>query len=109
MTYPENKILYPVDSTKVSIEMTEEELQYETYKEDNIAKGIVHPKFIRFHKEDPSNPAPRIDTQQMIYDYRSCNLCSRFDQSLKMCDEAGKYIPIVIQFIDFTCPLNKWE
>jgi len=103
------RILYPVDSTKMSVEMTEEEQQYEINKEDLVAKGIIHPKFIRFHQEDPNNPAPRTDTQQMIYDYRSCKLCSRFDQTLKLCDEAKKYIPIVIQFPEFTCPLNKWE
>jgi len=103
------RILYPVDSTKVSVEMTEEELHYEIYKEDNVAKGIIHPKFIRYYNEDSNNPEPRTDTQQMIYDYRSCKLCSRFDQTLKICDELKKYIPIVIQFKGVTCPLNKWE
>ena len=103
------RILYPVDPDKVSVEMTEEELKYEINKEDNVAKGIIHPKFVRYHKEDPNNPETRKDTQQMIYDYRTCKLCSRFNQDSKVCDELNKYIPIIIQFKGVVCPKNKWE
>ena len=100
---------YPVDPTKISTQFTEEELLYEVNKEEKVSEGIINPRFIRYHEEDPNNPAPRTDTQQMVYDYSSCQMCSRFNKKTGNCDELNKYIPIYVQLQGATCPLNKWE
>jgi hypothetical protein len=100
---------YPVDKNAVDMQFTAEEESYDMDLEKNVSNGIVNPRVIRWFFEDPNNPEPRIGGPQLKYDYRTCNVCSRFDQTLKICDEVSKHIPSAIQFKEFKCPLDKWK
>jgi hypothetical protein len=105
------RILYPVDQTKVNMETTLEEQEYDIDMEKQILAGVIHPRFIRWFTEDSNNPEPVNDPQILKRRYRTCKLCPEFDQETKMCDkkETYKHIPHRVQFKNETCPLNKWN
>ena len=102
-------VQYPVDKTAVNMQFTAEEEVYDMNLEKNVLNGVINPRIIRWFIEDPNNPEPRASGLQLKYDYRTCKLCSRFDQTLKICDEIGKHIPSSIQFKKFKCPLDLWK
>ena len=99
---------YPVDHTAVSMEQTQQEQDYDKRIDENVMAGEIHPRFVRWYKEDPRNDEPVDNGNISKIRYRTCKLCPMFDPALKVCDECGCFMPIKVQFKIFTCPLDKW-
>jgi hypothetical protein len=104
----ENRIQYPVDFNSVDMTSTTEEMEYDLEIEKNVLQGKVNPRFIRWHQEDNRNEIPIDDTKEMKIRYRTCKLCPMFNQETKICEENDKFMPIKVQFLNSTCPLEKW-
>jgi|APGre2960657373_1045057.scaffolds.fasta_scaffold07458_3 hypothetical protein len=99
---------YPVDYSKVSMEQTEQEQQYDMSIEEKVLAGQLHPRFVRWYSEDPNNEEPVSNGNISKIRYRTCKLCPMFEPALKVCDQCGCFMPIKVQFKMFSCPLNKW-
>jgi hypothetical protein len=109
MVMPERIVVpYPVDQQAVNMQQTPEEEAYDMQLEKNVLDGIIHPRIIRWHQEDPNNPAPVTSSQDLKRRYRNCKLCAEFDQERHVCDLKNKHMPLTAQFQNETCPLNKW-
>ena len=102
------RIPYPIDPNTVSLEQTLEEQAYDLTIEERVLNGEIHPRFIRWFKEDSSNEEPVDDSKVSKIRYRTCKLCPMFDNNLKVCEECNCFMPIKVQFKSFKCPLNKW-
>jgi hypothetical protein len=99
---------YPVDKQTVNMQYSAEEEAYDMELEKNVLNGIIHPRIIRWHQEDPANPPPVDASQELKRRYRTCKLCPEFDQERHICDLKNKHMPLNVQFRDEVCPLGKW-
>ena len=102
-----NKVLYPIDETSVSMERLIEEEEYEIEVDKRLLNGEINPRFIRWFNEDNRNDEPTDGTTAKIR-YRTCKLCPQFDQEKLLCDRCSCYMPIKVQFVNTICPDDKW-
>lgn len=104
---PNEVITYPVDASTVDIKLLEIEEEYEKDVDRRLMEGEINPRFIRWYNEDNNNPEPTDATTAKLR-YRTCKLCPYFDPEKLLCDDCKCYVPMKAQFVNSTCPQNKW-
>jgi hypothetical protein len=92
----------------ISVEEALKENKYEDAIDENVEKGVIHPRFLRWWQEDTSNDEPVNTGQDLIDRYQVCKSCEDFNNLIKLCNNCKCFMPVKVQFKKSKCPKGKW-
>ena len=90
----------------ISKEQSDLEDEYEKNIENNLLKGILHPKVIRLFNQNPNKIPSEINKAKDRY--QICKACDKFNNIIKTCSICNCFMPLKTQFDRSKCPENKW-
>ena len=82
--------------------------EYERNIENNLLEGIIHPKVIRWFKENTNDNKIPPDISKAKMRYVICKSCEKFNDTFKTCSLCGCFMPLKTQLGRSKCPENKW-